>query len=137
MGNFQFSKEEEENVNIDSSTQGKSTVCFNNKCYNGKTIKIENNIIYVDGKKVEDNNDNKKKIVYYPVKINVIGGAHNISTLSGDINVQGNVNEIKTTSGDVQIKGKINNNVCTVSGDVKASSIGGNISTVSGDIFQY
>jgi hypothetical protein len=121
-----------------------SQIIINNKTYYGNNISVKNNVVYVDGKRVDNENDKVITIsingdvdtlvvdVCETIKIN--GSVTNLKTVSGDVVTELVKNSITTTSGDVEVTGYINGSITTTSGDVTCGDISGNVKTVSGDI---
>lgn len=100
-----------------------------------QTIQIKNNCgdidisgrgIFIDGKRVDIDNDMKT------INIVITGDVKNISARSSDIYVQGNAHTVETVSGDITIGGDTQS-ANTTSGDIEANSIN-NAKTISGDI---
>jgi hypothetical protein len=119
-----------------------ANIIINGDQFSGKSIKVVNNKVYVDGKDITP--DAKEIKIYVEGSVNqlhvdsceylvVDGDANTVSSTSGNITVNEVKGNIKSTSGDVIIYGSCGS-VNTVSGDVKAGTINGSTSTVSGDI---
>ena len=105
-----------------------SSITINGKTYTGKSVSINGNDVYLNGKKVTPTDT---------LKVNIIVEG-NIDTLDVDvaekIAVEGTVGSVRTTSGDVNIKGNVTGGVKTTSGTVKSGDISGSVKTVSGSI---
>ena len=118
------------NTTTSVSMFGSSTVRINGKTYKGNNITVKNDVVYIDGKKVDDKNNTSKTIT-----IEVVGDVKEIKTGSGDVNVHGNSGPVKTGSGDVDIHGEVSGSVTTMSGDVEITGdVNDNVTTMSGDI---
>lgn len=121
-----------------SNINGTSTINLNGKIYTttGNNITVQNNTIYVDGKKLdtENTNDQNQNIVYYPITINIEGDAGDVSSTTGTINVYKNAQNVESTSGQIIVKGNVGGNANNVSGSISANKIVGRVSTVSGMI---
>lgn len=106
---------------------GKGMIRVNNVSYNGNSISIRDNKIFIDG--VDVTPDAKQ------INIDVTG---NIDKLNADnchkITVGGSAGSIETMSGNVDIAGDVAGSIETMSGDVKCGAIGGSVKTMSGDI---
>lgn len=118
--------------------RSKTTITNNGKSRTivGGSITIKNGELWVDGKRVDDSEEeaeNGVKIVYRDVVVE--GGCDKVNTEDGDITVHGACGRVNTMSGDVEVAGDVNGDVKTMSGDVEAEgSISGSVSTMSGDI---
>lgn len=101
---------------------------INNKIFSlGKNISISNGVVYVDGKKIEQNEK----------KINIVVNG-SINKIEADccekIEVKGNCEKVVSTNGDVTVGGNVLKNVQTTNGDVDCGNVGGNVKTTNGDI---
>lgn len=99
----------------------------NGKNYSGRSLKMVNNRIFIDGKDMTP--DSKEVII-------IVNG--NIDELIVDVcnvvAVKGDVKSAKTSSGNLTIEGSVGGNATTSSGDIKCGSVTGNLQTSSGDI---
>ena len=136
-----------------------SKITIGEKTYIGNSIIVNNGKIFVDGKRVDTDDQPRIEIkvegnvefvqVDYCEKIGVNGNVHSINTSSGNVECEDVLNSVRTQSGDItcnDVSGDVNSqsgdidcdnidgDVTTVSGDVEAKTIGGNVKTVSGDI---
>lgn len=96
----------------------------------GKSIKIDHNVLIIDGKRIDlDKETTDKEITI------VFEG--NVDKLEVDvcntIEVKGSAGSISLTNGDIKC-GDVGGSVSTVNGDVRAHEIKGSVSTVNGDI---
>ena len=101
----------------------------NGKSYRGKSARVSNNEIYVDGKKVHPCADGSEaaRSQFHPVVIHANGDTKMINSNSGEIHVQGNVDMINNVSGQVNVTGDVRGELNSVSGNVKANRIFGNV----------
>ena len=105
----------------------KSSININTKSYSGNNVSIINGKIFVDGKKVDTDNDKN-------ITISINGNVDNLEIDSCDrIEITGNVTTLKNGSGDVKCK-DVEQNITSGSGDVECDIVKGNIITGSGDV---
>lgn len=98
-------------------------------CISCGTLDIRNGKVFVDGKEVQLNKDEKV------INIEITGDVKSLIVDSCErVTVGGDVERVGTVSGDVHVAGNIGGSVSTVSGDVRCGDIAGSVSTVSGDI---
>ena len=110
----------------DNNIVSGGNININGKSYIGRSIRIANGTIHVDGDSIGIND----KVI----KIEVKGNINNIHADSCDlINVAGGCSSISTLSGDVRC-GDVSGNVKTMSGDVTCGKVLGSVDTMSGDI---
>lgn len=97
-----------------------------NVIHAAKELKVKNNMVFINGKPVEEYSD-------VPLKIEITGSVKSINTTTGIVHVQGDVTNVKTMSGSVHCQ-TVKGNVNTMSGGVKCRIIEGDCSTMSGSI---
>jgi len=102
-----------------------SDISVNGNVIRGRSVVINDNGVFVDGKQFQGLSPN--------IEVVVNGDCDKVSSASGDVTVEGNVGELSTASGDVAC-GDVTGDISTASGDVKGRVIKGNVKTLSGDI---
>jgi len=103
-------------------------VNINGKTYRGNNISINNNIVIIDGKRVDEDDQKMINITIYnieSIKVDVCNSLVVKGTVGGNV---------ETMSGDIDITGEVKGNVTTSSGDVSCGNIHGDVTTSSGDI---
>lgn len=109
------------------------TIMINGKEYHGKNIVIENNVIYIDGEKIEPEQKEEKNIIIEKIEnIQYI----NVATKSGDIVINGDCHgSCQNMSGNITVKGNVSGNCKTMSGNITVKeNVNGSCSTFSGNI---
>lgn len=97
-----------------------------NVIHAAKELRVKNNMVFVNGKPVEEYSN-------IPLKIEITGSVKSINTTSGSVHVQGDVTNVDTMSGSVHCQ-TVKGNVETMSGSVRCNIIEGDCSTMSGSI---
>lgn len=97
-----------------------------NVIHAAKELRVKNNMVFVNGKPVEEYSN-------IPLKIEITGSVKSINTTSGSVHVQGDVTNVETMSGSVHCQ-TVKGNVGTMSGSVRCNIIEGDCSTMSGSI---
>ena len=98
--------------------------------FSGHSVQINNNVLIVDGKRIDLNKETTDKEIY----ITFEGNVDKIEVDScNSIQVKGVSGSIQTTNGDVHCE-NVGGSVSTVNGDVRAHEIKGSVSTVNGDV---
>lgn len=121
-----------------------SQIIINNRSYQGKNVTINKNVVYIDGKRVDTEDD---KVINISIEgnvdtlevdacqtVTVNGEVKSLTTISGDVKTNTVSNGINTTSGDITVNGNVNGSINTISGDVDCGNVSGGVSTLSGDI---
>lgn len=122
---------------------GSGTVTINNKTYRGNSVTVKNNVVYIDGKRVSDDDDDDNDLVPNSsgiLKVEITGNVGSVKSdksvnvrngnVEGDVEARGSVNCDKV-GGSVDAKGSVNcdgvkGNV-TAGGSVNADNIGGSV----------
>jgi hypothetical protein len=132
-------------MNVTSISGGSVTV--NGKTYenlDGGSISINNGIVMIDGKQVDD--VEKTQIVNVVINGDVAGdvmtngsikcnSAGSVSASSGDVEIAGDVTGgVQCFFGDVEIEGSCGGGIQTSSGSVGCGNVAGNVRTSSGNI---
>lgn len=97
-----------------------------NVIHAAKELKVKNNMVFINGKPVEEYSN-------IPLKIEITGSVKSINTTTGIVHVQGDVTNVETMSGSVHCQ-TVKGNVGTMSGSVRCNIIEGDCSTMSGSI---
>lgn len=109
------------------------TIIINGKEYHGKNIVIENNVIYIDGEKIEPEQVEEKNIIIEKIEnVQYVS----VSTKSGDIVVNSDCHgSCQNMSGNITVKGNVSGSCKTMSGNITVKeNVNGSCSTVSGNI---
>jgi len=105
-----------EYVNI-NMTSGFASVSINGCTYIGKTVVIENDIVYVNNKKCLKSN------ILGPVNITLNGDANTVSTVNGNINIGQNVNgSITSVNGNITVKGIVKKDLHSTNGNIRVNN---------------
>lgn len=103
-------------------------ITINGKIYSGNSISVNNDIVIIDGKRVDD--DDKKVI-----NIKVEG---NIETLDVDycdeINITGDCKTVTSKNGNIQVKGNVSGDVTSKNGNIVCRDVTGDVETKNGNI---
>ena len=98
----------------------------------GKSVSINNGVIYIDGKPV-DNGVGGKATPH--VHITIMGTCGAVTTEAGDVRTTKSImGDVNTVSGGVYVEGDASGDISTVSGAVSCKNVGGDVSTISGSI---
>lgn len=98
----------------------------------GKSISINNDNVYIDGKLVKLDGELAEAKTF---NIVVEGNVESVDGSFTTVVVNGDAQKVKTMSGDATIMGSVNGDVGTMSGDVRVKGqVKGNVKTMSGDI---
>jgi hypothetical protein len=119
-----------------------STITINGKTFFGNNVTINNGKVYIDGKnqtpdakeiniEVIGNVDNLT--VDAANLVNIVGNAHTVQTISGDVKCNDVSKSVKTTSGSIDAN-TIHGDADSMSGSINADIISGNVKTMSGSI---
>ena len=122
-----------------------SQININGSKYSGKSVRIENGKVYVDGNLVEGGKDDKviniliegnvdRIDVDYCNNLVVDGDVNSVESVSGAVKTNTVKGNVQTTSGKVEVSGNVEGNVETVSGKVVGQVFNGKVKTLSGDI---
>lgn len=107
-----------------------ATITINGKTYQGKSVSVQNGVVYIDGKRADPE-------TAPTINIEVNG---NVDVLRVDacerVVVYGTCGSVQTASGDVEC-GDVKGPVQTVSGDVNCHAVSGSVSTMSGDVRKW
>lgn len=98
--------------------------------FSGKSIKLSNNVLIVNGKRINLDELTTDKQITIVLEGNV---DHLEVDVCDRIEVKGSAGSVETTNGDVRC-GDVTGDVSTTNGDVTAKNIKGDVSTVNGDI---
>jgi len=109
-----------------------STININGKRFSGNNVVMTDNIIYIDGKKIEDVDILEAKTV----NITIEGNLDNLEVdCCETIIVKGDVNgDVKTSQGSIEIDGNVKGDVKTSQGSIRCGNVGGNVKTSQGSI---
>jgi len=109
------------------------TVTVNGRTFSnlsGNNISINNGMVMVDGKVLEDGDFSEAKVI----NVTVEGNCGDVTTAQGDIHCN-NCRDVKTSQGSINIKGNASGNVKTSMGSIQISgSVTGNVKTSMGNI---
>jgi hypothetical protein len=104
-------------------------ITINGKTYQGNNLQITGNRVYIDGKPVDQEEDEKT------INISVDG---DIQTLKVDscnqIDVTGNCKSVNSTNGNIQVKGNIEGDVVNKNGNIVCRNVSGSVTTKNGNI---
>jgi len=108
----------------------KGGIIINGESFQGGSITVKGDKVYIDGKEAEGSYTSSKKI-----EITIQGDVEgNVRATSSDIKIEGNVGKkVETVSGDIECN-DIHGDIDTVSGDIRCNNVEGDIDTVSGNV---
>ncbi len=104
-------------------------IVINGKSYKGNSLQINDNEILIDGRRVDDQEDQKV------INITVDG---NIDTLNVDscdkLEITGDCGNVTSKNGDIQISGNIDGDVTNKNGNIMCRNVSGDVETKNGSI---
>ncbi len=86
-----------------------------NVIHSAKELKVKNNMVFINGKPVEEYSN-------IPLKIEITGSVKSINTTSGSVHVEGDVTNVETMSGSVRCR-IIEGDCSTMSGSIRKTII--------------
>lgn len=107
-------------------SKGRNRVVIDGRTFEGKDVTIQNDEVWVDGKKQSDS-------LIDSVTVTVHGDVDTLDLGAGKAVIRGSCARVETQSGDVEC-GDVKGSVTTMSGDVHCGKVGGSIKTMSGDV---
>ena len=98
----------------------KSVICINGKTYVGNSVSVNNNVVYIDGKKIEDSTPDVKGIL----RVEITGDLVSV-TSDAPVSVSGSVKGDVVADGPVTC-GNVFGNV-KADGPVNCGNVTGNV----------
>lgn len=104
-------------------------ITINGKTYKGNNLQISGNQVLIDGKRVDQQEDEKV------INITVEG---NIDTLDVDycdkLEITGDCGSVTSKNGNIQVKGNVNGDVTNKNGNIVCRNVAGDAETKNGDV---
>jgi len=104
-------------------------IIINGKKYTGNNLSISNNEVFIDGKRMEDDEDSKS------ITIQVEG---NIETITADycdsMSITGTCGNVTSKNGNIDVIGDVLNDVTTKNGNIHCGHVAGDVETKNGNI---
>lgn len=122
-------------INIDTNSvynqiiNGSNMIEVNGKRYVGNNLTVINDVVYIDGKRVDENGNTKT--------INITIDA-DVETVNVDncykLDVTGQCGSVSSKNGDIKINGDVSGDVTNKNGDIKCGNISGDVDNKNGNI---
>jgi len=112
------------------TANGQSTMIVNGVKYQGKSISVQGNKVYIDGKEADGMQHPEinitiegdvKSLDMGTGECTVNGNTHSVESGTGNITINGDVHEVETSTGD--IKAKVIDTAISETGDITANKI--------------
>ena len=104
-------------------------VVINGKKYSGNSVSVMDNKVFIDGKRVDQSDDEKV------INIVVEGNINSLEVDSCEkLEVTGNCGNVASKNGNIRINGDVSGDVTNKNGDIDCFNVGGDVSTKNGDV---